>query len=545
VLGGRVLRPPGASGARLVVLPFRDLGGDAAQMAFSSGLTEILTNKLRQAGDVDGGLSVVSATEVWKENVDSARAARETFGATLVLAGSVQRNGEKTVVTLDLVDTRSQLSLAAGDVEVPRSDLPQLAVLAAQKAIELLRAYAGSDANGALVEEPSSSSLAYEFYLQGRGYLQRYDRRDNVENARRVFERALAVDPAYPLAHAGMAEADLRLFQIARDPALLKEAAASASRAVELKRDLAPVHVTLGLVEGARGQWKEAIASFDRALRLEPRNVEALRELANAYDAAGRAADAEATYRRAGDMHHDSWAAYKDLGVFYNRHDRLSDAVPCFERVAELTPDSYSAFANLGGIYLRMGRTADAARALQRSLELHPTEQAFANLGWVAYQDRRYADASELYRKAAELTPGDDRLWGALGDTRRWMGAAPAEIADAYRRALAAADAQLAVDRENPQLRSRRALYLGGLGRFQEALREVEEAERRAPRDGSVRFRAAILREESGDRAGALDEVKAAFAAGYPLAEMRAAPPLRSLREDVRWLEMVAKTKGE
>ncbi|MGE5048435.1 MAG: protein kinase domain-containing protein [Deltaproteobacteria bacterium] len=544
-VAGRALRPSDRPGARLAVLPFRDLGGDAAQAAFSFGLTEILTNKLLQAGDVEGGLPVVSATEVWKENVGSARAARETFGATLVLTGSVQRSGEKTIVTLDLVDTRSQLSVAAADVEVVRGELPRLGALAAQKAIELLSKKVGSGARDDFAKDPVGSSLAYEFYLQGRGYMQRYDRRENVETARRVFERALALDPTYALAHAGIAEADLRLFQIARDPALLTDAAGSASRAVELSHDLAPVHVTLGLVQGARGQWTEAIASFEQALRLEPRNVEALRELANAYDAAGRTADAEATYRRAVDLHHDSWAAYKELGVFYNRHDRLADAVPCFERVAELTPDSYSAFANLGGIYLRLGKTADAARALRRSLDLHPSEQAFANLGWLAYQEGRYADASDLYRKAALLTPGDDRLWGALGDALRWMNAPASEIENAYRRALAAADAQLALDRENPQLRSRRALYLAGLGQMQNAVREVEEAERRAPRDGSVRFRAGILREEAGDREGALNELRAAFAAGYSMAEMQAAPPLRALRGDARWQELVANMQAK
>ena len=534
-----------AADRQLAVLPFRSVGGGAPQDAFAAGLSEILTNKLRQIEQFQGTLAVVSATEVVKEKVSGARGARDSFGATIVLGGSVYWSDTTALVALDLVETRNQLVVAARDVEIPKDELAKLQTLLVQKAAEMLDVQLQPGARRALGGDATSAAAAYEFYLQGRGYLQRYDRMDNVENAVRVFDQAIAIDGTYALAHAGKAEALLRLFQITRDPNDVAKAAASARRAVELNEQLAPVHLTMGLVQAARGRHTEAIASVQRAVELEPRNGDALRELANAYDGAGRVAEAEATYRRAIELRQNSWAAYKDLGVFLNQHGRLAEAVPHFERVVALTPDSYSGYSNLGGIYLRLGRVEEAERRLRKSLELRPTGGAYSNLGTVAYLQGRYAEASELYRKATELNPGDDRLWGALADSYLWTAGRETEAAAAFRRALSITDQQILVDSSNAQLRSRRAQYWSALGDHERAQKEIAQALRSAPANGHVLFRAAIVHEQAGRRDEALRDLKAALGAGFSLREIVSAPPLRALRQDREISRMIAEGSGK
>jgi len=529
-----------AADRQLAVLPFRSVGGGAPQDAFAAGLSEILTNKLRQIEQFQGTLAVVSAGEVLKENVGGARAAREAFGATIVLGGSVHWSDTTALVALDLVETRNQLILAARDVEVPKDQLANLQTLLVQKAAEMLDLQLQPGARRALGGDATSAAAAYEFYLQGRGYLQRYDRVENLESAVGVFDQAIAIDGAYALAHAGKAEALLRLFQIGRDPAVIARAGESARRAVELNGQLAPVHLTMGLVQLARGRHVDAIASLNRALELEPRNADALRELANAYDDAGRAAEAEATYRRAIELRQNSWAAYKDLGVFLNQRGRLAEAVTSFERVVALTPDNYSGYSNLGGIYLRLGRVEDAERTLRKSLDLRPTGGAYSNLGTVAYLQARYAEASELYRKATELNPVDDRLWGALADSYRWTPGREAEAVAAFRRALSITDQQSSVDPDSAQLRSRRAQYWAALGDHERAQKEIGQALRDAPANGQVLFRAAIVHEQAGRRNEALRELKAAIGAGFSIKQIVSAPPLRALREDPEIAEIIA-----
>ncbi len=529
-------RPPPAAMAadrQLAVLPFRSVGGGAPQDAFAAGLSEILTNKLRQVEQFQGTLAVVSAGEVLKENVRGARAAREAFGATIVLGGSVHWSDTTALVALDLVETRNQLVLAARDVEVPKDQLANLQTLLVQRAAEMLDVQVQPGARRALGGDATSAAAAYEFYLQGRGYLQRYDRIENIESAVGVFDQAIAIDGAYALAHAGKAEALLRLFQIGRDPAVIARAGESARRAVELNGQLAPVHLTMGLVQLARGRHVDAIASLNRTLELEPRNGDALRELANAYDAAGRPAEAEATYRRAIELRQNSWAAYKDLAVFLNQRGRLAEAVPYFERVVALTPDSYSGYNNLGGIYLRLGRVDDAERMLRKSLSLRPTAIAYYNLGSLAYYMRHdYAQASEMYRKATELNANDDRLWGALADSYRWIAGRQAEAPAAFRRALALTDQQGSVDPADAQLRSRRALYFSALSEHGRAEQEIAQALGASPGNGQVLFRAAIVHEQAGRREPALRALESALRAGFSLNEIVNAPPLRALRED-------------
>jgi len=539
-------RRPGAVAAdrQLAILPFQSVGGGAPQDAFAAGLSEILTNKLRQIEQFQGTLAVVSATEVAKEKISGARGAREAFGATIVLGGSVHWSDTTALVALDLVETRNQLVLAARDVEVPKDQLSNLQTLLVQRAAEMLDLQLQPGAGRALGGDATSAGAAYEFYLQGRGYLQRYDRVENVENAVRVFDQAIAIDRTYALAHAGKAEALLRLFQFKRDPQALARAAASAQRAVDLNGELAPVHLTMGIVQAARGQHAAAISSLQQALAVEPRNGDALRELANAYEGAGRYDDAEATFRRAIELRQNSWAAYKDLGVFLNQRGRLSEAVPYFERVVALTPDSYAGYSNLGGIYLRLGRIEDAERTLRRSLELRPTGRAYSNLGSLAYMQARYSDASELYLKATELDSTDDRLWGALADSYRWTRGREAEAAVAFRRALSMTDREISVNPTDPQIRSRRAQYWSSLGDHERASTEIGQALRQAPTNGLILFRAAIVHEQAGRRSEALRNLKAALGAGFSAREVVSAPPLRALRQDPEIAEIIGGRSG-
>jgi serine/threonine-protein kinase len=532
--------PRAAAGSkRLAVLPFREAGGARADAAFSAGLGEMLSNKLRQLERFQGSLLVVSASAVSGEGISSPRDAGRAFGATLALGGNVRASPDKVIVTVELVDTRTLLVLAARDVEVARERIASLEELLLQRVSQMLELQLPRAPEQGITGVPG----AYEFYLQGRGYLQRFDRMENLESAAAVFEKALGHDPGFALAYAGRAEAWLRLFVLTRDPQLLERARASGLRAIELNSRLAPAKLTMGLIHGVAGEHQQAIESFDRSLQLEPGSADAVRELANAYDAAGRPRDAEATYRRAIEMRPDSWAAYKDLGLFYNRHGRFAEALPWFQRVVDLTPDNYNGYANLGAMYLRLGRHSEAAAALEKSLALNPSSQSYSNLGTVYYLQQRYRDAAEIYLKAVELNPTDDRTWGNLGDAYRWTPGKPAESARAYREAAAQAEKQAAASPRDGDLRSRLAMYRISLGETAPALEQIAEAVRLSPGVAQVQYRAALVYEQSGMRDRALQALGEALRVGYSAEEIEKAPPLQALRQDERYSNLIGRKR--
>src|SRR5262249_4111620 len=192
---------------------------------------------------------------------------------------------------------------------------------------------------------------AYELYAQGRGYLQRYDLLDNLDNAIHVFQQALARDPSYALAYAGLAEAYFRKYATTKKPELVALAQENGQRALQLNSALAPVQYAMGLIHKTRGEYEQAIQSFQRSIDIHA-DADAYRELANAYDELHRTDEAETAYRYAIQMRPTYWAGYKDLATFYWTHGRLGEALPLFQEVLHLTPDSYAALGNLGAVYV-------------------------------------------------------------------------------------------------------------------------------------------------------------------------------------------------
>jgi serine/threonine-protein kinase len=535
----RFSRPrPAVTIKRLAVLPFRPIGPTPDREALCAGLTRTLSDRLRRVEILQKSVLVVSPADLIKERVGSADEARSAFGANLALTGTVHWQEHKIFVAASLVDTESKRVVSARDLEIEREEFPSLTSLLLQKVTEMLALETTPDARRNPDEEPAAPGV-YEVYLQGQGYLQRYDRAENIDRAIASFDGALARDPKFALAHAGRAEAWLRKFHVAREVGALEQARASTERAIRLGPRLAQVHLTAGLVHEDAGEHALAIDSFEQALQMDASNVDAMRELANAYDGAGRPADAETTFQRAVRLRPGSWAACKDLAIFYNRHGRLEEALSWFQRVVALTPDNYAAYSSLGGVYLRLGRHEPAAAALQKSLALHATTVAYINLGAIRYFEERYAEASESFRKAAQLNPSDERAWGALGDALKMLPGQADEMAGAYRQAIALAERQAVLNPNDAELHSRLAMYDAYVGDRQAADTELASALRLASTDGTVLFRAALVHEELGRRLQALDAIDKALHVDYSREEIGKAPALAGLRGDPRYTRML------
>jgi serine/threonine protein kinase/tetratricopeptide (TPR) repeat protein len=528
--------PPLPAVKELAVLPFESIPAGEAEQAQAAGIGELLTDRLARVESLEPGLQVVSARELQKENVASAREARDALGANLALDATLRWNPERIRATVRLVDTATRAVLRTGEVEGPRDDAPAMQGRLVGKVAQMLQ-LEPREAERRLPQEPRPAQGAFELYLQGRGHLQRYDRIESLESAARAFDRAVERDPTFALAWAGKSEAALRRYTSTRDPGHLKDAAASAQRALELDGNHAAVQLTAGLVRTAAGDYAEAIGLFQRVLELEPASPEAHRSLASAYAAAGRRQEAEATYRRAIELR-PSWEAYKDLGVFLFGQSRFEEALPMFLKVVELTPDNYRGYSNAGAVLLQLGRHAEAAQMLERSLQIRPTGPAVANLGSIYFYERRYSEAAALYRRAAELNPTDARLWGSLADAERWSGLA-AEAGRDFRKAIALLEEEAAASPRDPEIRSRLAMHRAALGEREKALADIQQALALAPRDGLVLFRAALVFEEQGQRERALAAVRVALEVGYPREDLDEAPPLQALRDDPRYRALV------
>ncbi len=200
----------------------------------------------------------------------------------------VQRIGATTQVTLNLVDPNAEISRVLDSVTLPGPLDPTFQEKALTALTDLLDVRAE-----ALIREAANSNRpttpdAYAFYLQGMGYLQRYDKAGNIDIAIALFRKAIEEDSLYALAHAGLCEAIWEKYRKTTDADLAAEALESCNRAATLVDEEAPVLVTLGSIYLRTGQHKEAEAVLRRALEVEPDNADAFRWLGRLYETSHR-----------------------------------------------------------------------------------------------------------------------------------------------------------------------------------------------------------------------------------------------------------------
>lgn len=546
---GKIVSPIPAD-KRIAVLVFRNVGGDPANQALCDGLVEEVSNALTRLEQFHGALVVVPASDILKENITSASEAGRKLGANLAITGSVERSSAGTPakggtvrVLINLVDTRTVTQLRTESIDTRDPDLPDLQDGVNEKVARMLELVLKPEAQRGVRVGNTPKAGAYAEYIQGLGYLRRYDRVENIDSAIGAFRRALAIDSHYVLALSGMAEAYWRRYEALKDSPDIDFALEYSSQALALNDSLAPVHITMGIVRAGKGQYEMAESEFKTALKLDPLNASAWLELANIYDATGRNGRAQPLYRTAMELRNDDWATLNKLGVSYFTKAQYQEAEPYFLEVVQLRPDSAKAYSNLGGLYLKMGRFEDAAVQLQKSISIEQTAAGWSNLGASYYFAGRYPDAIMPFEKATGLSPANSALWGNLADAYRWTPSEAAKAPDTYRHALDLIRNEIAVNDRDPQLHAKAATWWAALGEKEKAVAEIAQALSLAPQNATVQFRAALVYEQAHQRDRALHAIGVALEAGYDRPEIDHAPPLKNLREDSQFRRMIQKYK--
>src|SRR6202035_1797010 len=272
----------------------------------------------------------------------------------------------------------------------------------------------------ALEAQGTETASAYDFYLQGLGYLQNYDKMENIESAIKVFDTALELDPQYALAYAGRGEAYWKMYETSesgKDPRWMENSRHDCEHSLALNKRLPSAHVCLGTVYKGTGRYEDAVAQFEGAVASEPTNDDAYRGLADAYERLGKLADAEKTYRRAIELRPHYWAGYSWLGTFYYHQARYAEAASMFSQVIALAPDSIRGYYDLGTVYYSQGRYDDAIGMLQHSIAIRPTAEGYSNLGNAYFYLHRYDEAAGAQEEAVELNPTDYMPWWNLADS--------------------------------------------------------------------------------------------------------------------------------
>jgi len=519
----------------VAVLPFENVGGDPANEAVSQGLIDNLTNRLTNLDNGQQSLWVVPASEVRRQKINDPSSARRELGATIVVQGSLEREGQTIRMTVNLIDATNLRQMGSVALEDRTGDFSAVEDEAVSRLARMIGIAVRPEALHATAS--GTTPAAYELYLKALGYMQRGDKPENLDLALDALNSAIKTDPAFALGYAQLGEAYRMKFTLDRNPKWTNEALAYCSRAAELDSRLPAVYVTLGRIHDTGGKYDLSLQEFQRALQLDPRNADALIGIAHSYESLGRIADAEAAYKKAIVLRPDYWDGYNNLGVFYDRQSRYDDAVAQLRHAVELTPDNGRVYLNLAAVYIDSGDTKrfpEAEQALKKSIQLNPTYPAYANLGFLYVQEQKYAEAADAIEKALKLNDKDQLVWGNLALAYQGLNQ-PAKVAEARDHQLVLLEEGASANPRDGEIQSFLGLAYAQKKMRDKALPRLQTALELSPEDNVVLENVGEAYEDLGDREHALYYIHQSLQKGYGLAALKSNVDLQNLLSDPKF----------
>lgn len=529
--------PTSSSQAVIAVLPFRNETSDPANDTLAAGTTEAVGRRLAAIRS----LSVVPFEEVreaardWPPAVKAANrlpqpadaaALAKMLGAAFVVEGTVVAGESGADVLTTVVHVTGQRSgVTRHRVGARVFDLHRDIAAAVVRALS---------ERGIVVEppeqdaQPTSNTDAFAEYTQARMFLDRPDVAGNLAHAIRLFESAIAKDPAFALAHAGLADAYWAQFRETQDPSWTTKAMAANIDALAIDPAQPEVRMSLALGYREQGELEKAAAELQRVLDLQPANDAAYRVLS---DIRARQADwpaAEDSALTAISFRPSYWRNHHQLGLIYFNSGDYDRAAAAFGRVVELQPDSARGYQSLGTALQAAGRNDEALVEYERALAISPSPRAYSNVGTLSFWRGDYRKAADAYDKATTLLPNDPELQSNLGDALSQLGQHARAVA-AYRTAADQVERLLAVNPNDPQRLAALGLYRAKLGEREAAAGAIDRALSLAETNGQVLYAAALVRALAGDAGGSCAALTKALSQGASEEEVRHALELRPL----------------
>ncbi len=344
----------------IAVLPFENLSNDPEQEYFSDGITEDIITDLSKIS----GLFVIARHSVftYKGKVIKIAEVGKELGVRHVLEGSVRKSNGRVRITAQLVDATTEGHLWAERYDRDLKDIFALQDEVTQKIVAALAVKLTEDEQKRLVRKYTNNMEAYDFYLQGVEYQNRYTKEANVQ-ARQMFERAIHLDPEFSTAYVALGFTHFHewTFGWSRDPQSLERAFELAQRTLDLDDSLPLGHHLLGKVYLWKKQYEKAIAELEKAIALSPNYADHLAGLGYILNFSGRSGEAIGLVKSAMRFNPMYPAYYLwELGHSYFLTGRYEEAIETLKRVLDRNSEFMPAHVFLAASYSEIGREEEA-----------------------------------------------------------------------------------------------------------------------------------------------------------------------------------------
>jgi eukaryotic-like serine/threonine-protein kinase len=420
----------------IAVMPFVNASNDPNSEYFSDGITETIINSLSQLPHK----KILARATVfrYKGRENDPQKVGSELGVDALLTGRVTQQGDTLTIQADLVRVADGSELWGGRYNKKLADIFAVQNEIANEISEALRLKLNNDEQKRVTKHYTDNVEAYQLYLKGQFEANKFTP-EGLQKGIEYFNQAIAVDPAYALSYAGLADLYITQAHVWVPPKEgYSKAKWAAEKAVALDNTLAEGHKAVGLVKlyyewnfpaaekefklaielnpnfsdahsayscyfKAMRQYPEEIAEAKRGQELDPLSPFTNMELGEALYMARRYDDAIEQIRKSLELDPHFFIAYHVRLRAYEQKKMYVEAVADSQEWLKVFHDDPQALASLGHVYAMMGKRREAEEILNKLQGI--SKQRYFSPYWIAVVYAGLGDndhAFQYFEKALE-----------------------------------------------------------------------------------------------------------------------------------------------
>lgn len=357
----------------IAVLPFVNMSNDPEQEYFCDGISEEIINVLTQLNN----LRVISRSSAFAfkgKNVD-VREVGKTLDVTTLLEGSVRKSNNQLRITTKLVRASDGSHLWSDRYDHKMENVFAIQENIAENVAIALQGFL-TNAEKEAIKRPETSIEAYEYFLKGREYQHRL----LLYDAKEWFEKAIAQDPAYAPAYAGLAAVLASLYEwYGSHDADLEAAERHSLKALSLAPELAESHSSRGFVLSLGEHYDESEKEFKEAIRLNPNSFDAYYYYGRLCFSRGQIRQSADLFQKASEVRREDFQSallqaqsLRVLGEDYQ--SSLREGIERARKQLELNPNDRRALSLTSSYFVDVGEREEGMKWITKALELYPDD---------------------------------------------------------------------------------------------------------------------------------------------------------------------------
>jgi TolB-like protein/tetratricopeptide (TPR) repeat protein len=397
-------------------LPFDNLSRDPDNAFFAEGVQDEILTRLAKVAD----LKVISrtSTQRFKSAPSDLREIARQLGVMNILEGSVQRSNDQVRINVQLINAVTDAHLWAESYDRKLTDLFIVESEVAKTIADTLRAKLSGSEMTAMSSQPTEDPVAHDSFVQGRHFLA-LRRDDNLPRAIEFFHQAIARDPNYAAAYAGLSEALILLprYTGAQPSETRPQSRVAARKALELNPNLAETHNALAKIAMDYDvDFVEATREFKRAIELNPNYAGAHHWFSGTLESQGHFEEAIAESKLGTELDPFSAVNLSDQGRIYGSARRFPEAKASFEKALAIDPAFSYVHWHYGEMLQVSGDLKGAAAEYAKASTAKNTPEPIALSGQLAAIMGRPEEARKALTALDEMEKHRhvDVFWRAL-----------------------------------------------------------------------------------------------------------------------------------